>query len=541
MSQARTGVTQFRHPVAFWLGSAACAAGVILHLPMYYSARGMGYRMAGMRPDPAMLIGMALIGVGLIASLYGLLPAGAAGIQKRAARIRVRALDDAPIRPQHVAMLVVLAVAITIDVMKPITLSFVAPGMAKEYGLKTAANPHGHIPVSLLPLAGIAGTVLGSLLWGWLADRVGRRSSIIFAGELFVTTAICGAMPGFTWNLLMCFLMGVGVGGMLPIAFTLMAETIPARHRGWLLVLIGGDVVGGYVIVSWLAGSLTPHYSWRILWLIGLPTGLLLIGLNNWIPESPRYLLATGQDDAAGKIMTRYGAAIVPEEQPHAAAGQGKAGFGQLFTRTYLGPTLAITILAAGAGLVTYGFQLWIPTNLQHLGFTSVSSDYTVRNAALIGLPLTVVVAWMYGFWSSKKTIIALAGITALTLCAFVVGGDSLAHHRGLLTVLLVIPLSGISSVVAVVSAYAAEIYPTRFRSRGTGYAAGMTKAGGVLIIAMVAAATTIPSIATTALIGAIPLALGMIIFFTTGPETRLRRLEEISAAQAAHPRAGVS
>lgn len=525
----------FRHAVAFWLGVVACAAGVVLHIPMYYGARDMGYRMAGMRPDPAMITGMVLIGAGLAAALYGLMPGGARAIQQRAARIRVRALDDARIRPQHVALLTVMAVAITIDVMKPTTLSFVAPGMAREYGLKSALTPHGHIPVSLLPLAGIGGTVLGSWLWGWLGDRIGRRASILFAALLFTTTAICGAMPGFSWNLLMCFFMGIGAGGMLPIAFALMAETIPARHRGWLMVLIGGDVAGAYVITSWLAGVLTPHYSWRIMWLIGLPTGLLLIGLNHWIPESPRYLLAAGQPDAAAAIMRRFGAeAVTADDRATPAAGDPvRTSVRELISSSFRGPTAAITILAIGIGFVTYGFQLWIPTNLEHLGLTSVKSDYIVRNAAIIGLPLTLVVAWMYGFWSSKKTIIAVCGITTVALAWFVFAGDSLAHDHALLTALLVVPLAGVSSAVAVVATYATEVYPTRIRSRGAGLAAGMTKAGGVLVISMTVAATTTPSIAATALIGALPLLAGIAILAGAGPETRGRRLEEIAPGES--------
>ncbi len=530
--------SEFRHPVAFWAGVVACAAGVALHLPMYYSARTMGYRMAGMHPDAAMITGMALIGAGLVAGLYGLMPAGAGAIQERAARIRVRALDDAPIRPQHVALLMIMAIAITIDVMKPTTLSFVAPGMAREYGLKSALTPHGHIPVSLLPLAGIGGTVLGSWLWGWLGDRIGRRASIIFAGLLFVTTSICGAMPGFSWNLLMCFFMGIGVGGMLPIAFTLMAETIPARHRGWLMVLIGGDVAGAYVITSWLAGALTPHYSWRIMWLIGLPTGLLFIGLNHAIPESPRYLLAAGQPDAAEDIMRRFGAlaTTAPEEDADAAQGGARDSFRRMFTGSLLRSGVAIAILAMGVGFVTYGFQLWIPTNLQHLGFRSVNSDYILRNAAVIGLPLTFVVAWMYGFWSSRKTIVTVCGLVVVTLAWFAVAGDSLARNHALLTALLVIPIAGISSAASVVATYATEIYPTRVRSRGAGLAAGLTKVGGVLVIALVVVATTTPSIAVTALIGATPLLVGIIVLGWVGPETKRRRLEEITRTEFALP-----
>jgi putative MFS transporter len=503
---------------------------------MYYDARTMGYRMAGMHPDAAMIIGMTLIGVGLIAGLYGLMPRAAGDIQRRAARIRVQALDDAPVRWQHVALLLVMAIAITIDVMKPTTLSFVAPGMAKEYDLKSALTPHGHLPVALLSLSGIGGTVIGSYTWGWLGDRIGRRASIIYAGLLFVTTSICGAMPGFSWNLLMCFFMGIGAGGMLPIAFALMAETIPARHRGWLMVLIGGDVAGAYVITSWLAGALTPHYSWRILWLIGLPTGLLFIGLNHWIPESPRYLLAKGQASAAEVIMRKFGAiAVIDADQGvETPVERERDRFRSIFTRPLLGPSTAIVVLAVAIGIVTYGFQLWIPTNLQHLGFTSVNSDYTLRNAAVIGLPLTFLVAWMYGFWSSRKTIITVCGLTIITLVWFAAAGSSLAHNHALLTGLLVVPISGISSAAAIVCAYAVEIYPTRIRSRGAGMAAGMTKVGGVLIIALVVASTTTPSIAATALIGAVPLLAGVVLLAWAGPETRRLRLEEITRAEFA-------
>src|SRR5581483_4151935 len=297
----------FEHPAAFWLGTLACSVGVLLHLPMYYSARDMGYRMAGMHPDVSMVVGMALILLGLPLVLYGVLPRRSGEIKLLAAGIRVRPLDEAPLQARHIVLLAVMTIAITIDVMKPATLSFIAPGVAHEYHL-LPADKHSHTPVAWLPLFGIAGTVLGSWLWGSLGDRIGRRSSILFAGVLFVSTSICGTMPSFGWNLFMCFLMGIGAGGMLPVAFALLSETMPARHRGWALVLIGGDVAGAYLLVSWLSARLTPHYSWRILWLIGLPTGLLLIALNRWVPESPRYLLSRGRTAEAEAVMARYGA-----------------------------------------------------------------------------------------------------------------------------------------------------------------------------------------------------------------------------------------
>src|ERR1700730_8935326 len=300
--------TAFGRPGIFWAGVVAVIAGVTLHLPMYVEARDMGYRLAGMPLDVGMIVGMVLIVVGLAATFWGLIPRDDPRALASDVHIRVRALDEVPIRSSHVALMLVMAAAVTIDVMKPATLAFVLPGMTREYGLRSSLHPSGSMPAGLLPLAGIGGTVLGSFLWGWLGDRIGRRPSVLMAAMTFIATSICGSVPRFALNMVMCFIMGLGVGGMLPIMFTIMAETIPARHRGWLLVLIGGDVAGAYILTSWLAATLVPTLSWRILWLLGFPTGVLLILLNRWIPESPRYLLARGRTDEAVAIMERYGA-----------------------------------------------------------------------------------------------------------------------------------------------------------------------------------------------------------------------------------------
>jgi putative MFS transporter len=525
--------TTFGHPGAFWTGVVAVIAGVILHLPMYVEARDMGFRLAGMPLDVSMIVGMVLIVTGLAATFYGLVPRDHAELRASDVHIRVKALDEVPISKRHVALMLVMAAAVTIDVMKPATLSFVLPGMTREYGLRSPLHQSGTIPAALLPLAGITGTVLGSFLWGWMGDRLGRRPSILMAAMTFIATSICGSMPSFTLNMVMCFIMGLGVGGMLPIMFTIMAETIPARHRGWLLVLIGGDVAGAYIITSWLAAALVPSLSWRILWLIGFPTGILLILLSRWIPESPRFLLARGRTDEAAAIMERYGAVIVrePERAIDAASAAGSR-FDQLFRPPFLRASLVVVLLGLGVGLVSFGFQLWIPSNLQKLGFAEGAANRLLRNSAIIGFPLNFLVAWLYGFWSSRKTLILVVTMTALSLFGFVVAGNSVASNKVLLYALLIMPIWGISSVVAVLSAYSTEIFPTRLRSRGSGLAAGISKAGGVAIIALVVFAIAPPSIADTALIGAVPLALAALAIAFYGPETRNRQLEEITAEQ---------
>lgn len=533
----RRGGIEFHHPGAFWLGVTTVTIGVFLHLPMYIESASMHYMMAGMPMDLPMKIGMGLIIGGLLATTWGLYPRW--GAVPTARPVRIRAMDDATLNTQHVILLLIMAAAVTIDVMKPVTLGFVVPGMAREYGLKhPVLNPGGTVSVSLLPFYGITGTVIGSFVWGWLGDRIGRRASILLAAVTFIGTSICGAMPDYRWNFVMCFIMGLGVGGMLPIVFALLAEIVPARHRGWVMVLIGGDVAGAYIATSWLASTIgaPDAFGWRVLWLLGLPTGIVLVLLNHWIPESPRYLIQRGRDEEARAVMRRYGAEIVDDRASELeTVERGVAGtWRQLLGRHFGGLTSAVLIFGLGVGLVTFGFQLWIPSNLRQLGFDEVTADRILRDSAILGFPATFLIAWMYGFWSSKKTLIVLGLATAVSLMGFVWAGNAVATNRALLYALLVVPITGISSIQAVIVAYASEVYPTRIRSRATGLSAGASKFGGVLIITLVVLAVAAPNIRITALVGAVPMALGALAVAAFGVETRHRRLEEITAEEMA-------
>jgi putative MFS transporter len=534
----------YQHPGAFWFGVTAVTVGVLMHLPFYFSARHNHYILAGKTPDATMWFGMALIFVGLASTAYGLFPRLSEVSRGYVSKIKVRAMDEATIKPAHVGLLLVMAAAITIDVMKPTTLAFIAPGAAKEYGLKGPLNPTAHaLPIALYPLFGISGTVVGSFLWGWFGDKIGRRASILLAAIIFVAVAVCGAMPWFAANLVVCFIMGLGVGGMLPIAFSLMAETIPARHRGWLMVLIGGDVAGAYIITSWIASTIAApeRFGWRMLWLISLPTGLVLMLLNKFIPESPRFLLQHGREEEARAIMQRYGAVVVEGEDSLLKVEKNvKSRFAQLFSREFVGLSVILLLLGLGIGIVQYGFQQWIPSNLAKLGFKDVTAAKILRDSALIGFPLNFPIAWLYGFWSAKKTILLMCLTTVSALLGFVFAStNSLVHVQGgvahqttLLYILLIVPIWGISSLTAVVIAYASEVFPTKVRARGSGLAAGATKFGGVMILAIVAAAIAAPSIAHTALYGAIPLTLAIVAMVVFGIETKRKQLERITAEE---------
>src|SRR5690348_7932704 len=353
----------FHHPVAFWFGCLVVAVGVCLHLPMYMMAAPMHFHLAGMAMDPAMLLGMALIPAGVLLAAWGLMPrlAQVRMTTRDGDRLHWHVADGAPLNVEHWKLVTVLVLALTIDVMKPASIAFVMPGMAHEYGI-------GMSRAGYLALSALIGTAAGSVVWGRLADIFGRRAAILLSALMFMGTAICGTMPSFRWNLVMCFMMGAAAGGMLPIAFTLMAETVPARHRGWLLVALGGiGTSAGYLAASGAATLLEPEFSWRALWLLNLPTGALIVLLNRYIPESPRFLATAGLHEQARAVLERFagpagvvkGAAAA--DAPVMEIHQPRAGLRDMLRGRHARITIALMMCGLAWGLVNFGFVLWLP------------------------------------------------------------------------------------------------------------------------------------------------------------------------------------
>lgn len=520
------------HRIAFVVGSAAVAAGVCLHLPMFFGSAAMHYVLAGMPIDSLMVIGMVLIGIGLLAVVFGLSPTR----QQRRSRVQravsVTGLDDAHIGRAHLLLIAVLVVAIAIDTMKPFTFTFILPGVAGEYHLASPGHKvPGALPVALYPFVAIIGTAIGSLIWGYAADRLGRRTAILLAAILFVSTAICGAMPVFELNLAMCFVMGISAGGLLPITYALLSETIPARNRGQIVVLVAGIGTGlGFALTGALAGWLIPMFSWRIMWFFGLPTGLLILLFSRYLPESPRYLVEYGRVDEARAVMARFGVALVEDEpvsQPAPAAPRRAPRIGLSRDRV-IAITVALVLYGLAWGAVNYGFLTWLPTDITRQGLSIGKVSGLITDASLFSLPGCVVVSFLYGRWSSKWTIVLVGALTAIALIGFAVTGESVARNTGLFVLLLVGLLVAFWGSIAVLSPYSAEVYPTRLRGQGAGLTAGATKMGGVIALGLAVTGVAPPALGGAAGLCAGAMLVGVAAIASTAVETRRRRLEDI-------------
>lgn len=519
----------FHHPIAFWLGCIFITAGVLAHVPMFIHASHMNYQMVGMPMDTNMLVGMGLIPIGLLLAWYGLMPRlDLLRQQDQSGAIHFHVADSSPLNYAHWSLVGALLVAVAVDVMKPATLGFVMPGMTVEYAISQTA-------AGTLALVALTGTAVGSVMWGRMADLLGRRSAILLSALMFIGTAICGAMPSFEWNLIMCFLMGMSAGGLLPITFTLMAEMIPAAHRGWLLVALGGVGTSlGYLMASGAAAILEPLFSWRVLWMLGLPTGLLVIFLNRFIPESPRFLAGVGLATQARAVLARYNGTIDDESPADSQEAAGAAHQQDSFRDLLRGAYSAISVGLVGSGLawglVNFGFLLWLPTNLRTMGMSAEVANALLAKSGLLALPGIAVVIWLYHRWSSIKTLVLFNLLTALSLLLFLILGLTGVQSAAAMTVATALLLISASGIIAMLIPYAAEIYPVHLRGTGAGMVAASSKVGGILG-AFCGVLGMFDSLALSAAIIAVPLLLCAHMLLKHGIDTRGRRLEDIHFA----------
>lgn len=527
-----TGIA-FHRPVAFWSGAALITIGVVSHLPDFFAAADMGFHMAGMPMGRLMIAGMFFIAAGSVLATWGLLsPPGSNVRSEPGVSYQLRAIDKAALTGAHWGLLFVLGIALVIDVMKPATLGFVLPGMAAEYGI-----PPGR--VAWLLICALTGTTAGSVMWGVLADRLGRRAAILLASLLFIGTAICGAMPSFGVNLLMCFLMGLAAGGMLPIVYALMAESMPAKSRGFMVVLHGGlGTVGGTLAAAGCAALLEPQFSWRSLWLMNLPTGILMLILNRWIPESPRFLLDHGRVEEARAVMARYGVAI--ETRPAAEAPtvlreppRQWSELPALFQRPFRTQTAVVFTYGLAWGIVNWGFLSFLPTFLRAAGFGAGASSTLLFLSAMVAIPGTVLVAYTYGKWSSRKSMIAFAVASIFCTVGLAWMAPSEGSNRVGVVTMLALLYAATGGVIAMLSPYTAEVYPTRLRGTGSGVSAGSSKLGGLIggiatVNGLIAASS---GLSGPALLVSIPMAAAAILVAIYGIETRGRALEEMATS----------
>jgi putative MFS transporter len=186
-------------------------------------------------------------------------------------------------------------------------------------------------------------------------------------------------------------------------------------------------------------------------------------------------------------------------------------------------------MLVAGVawGLANFGFLLWLPTNLRAMGMDAATATALLARTAVIALPGTLAVIWLYHRWSTVKTLVTFIALSSLSLTAFFVLGRLGIDSTAALTLATVALLVSISGVIATLIPYASEIYPVHLRATGSGLIAAGSKLGGILGAGL-GVAGLFGNVSLAALVIAVPMAAGAILLARSGIDTRGRRLEDI-------------
>src|SRR5438128_9892190 len=243
-------------------------------------------------------------------------------------------------------------------------IGYVTAALTKEWSLS-----YGHGGAILL--ASGLGAVPGAVIWGWLGDKIGRRTVFIWSavtislatGVMVFTPGQNALIPG--WLFLMFFRVFVGIGnaGIFTIDLPLVQEFIPAYKRGWVSALVTTLLPGGGMLAGLVASWLLPLIGWRYLFLVGLSPLVLVFMIRYWVPESPRWLIRLGRHEDARKslawaLMIDPKDISLPTTLPEAETARWRELF--KYPRSVIAGCLTGLTQTGGVGAALWGGTLFV-------------------------------------------------------------------------------------------------------------------------------------------------------------------------------------
>jgi MFS transporter, putative metabolite:H+ symporter len=421
---------------------------------------------------------------------------------------------------------------------------YVAPGMVasglfkpESLGLFASLAPLKVAGFGVFVFATFAGLWVGTLAFGQIADRFGRRS--VFTASLIwysVTTAIMAFQATGFDLVIWRFIAGIGIGVELVTIDAYISELVPPAARGRAFCLnqfIMFLAVPICAVLAWgLKGTAPVGLDyWRVIILVGSAGALVVWFIRRGLPESPRWLARHGRGEEALAIVADLERRVDAESggtlpAPGAAIPEDLSGAGSLaeaFAPPYLGRTIILSVFNAAQVVGFYGFAAWVPTLLMHRGVNITSSlEYSFYIA--IASPFGPLLGALFADRIERKTQIIAALVTmGVAMALFAQESDAAA----------LIALGVVFTLASNIMSYAfhgyqAEVYPTRIRARAIGFVYSWSRLVGAfagLAIALLLEAGGVPLVAV--FIGA-AMAIG-VVAIALGPSTRGLGLEAIS------------
>ncbi|MGN6551161.1 MAG: MFS transporter [Pararhizobium sp.] len=391
------------------------------------------------------------------------------------------ALDTMRVRGAHIWLLLLVSFGALLDAMTQANIGLIAPRLAQFWG----TSP---FQLGLLSTLTFFGMAIGSVLAGYTNDRFGRKFTYTYNLLLFTLGSLLAGVSGNIKILLVArFICGVGLGGELSTALTLVSEVMPTRVRGAALGVVN-VAAGGFglliapAIVTLMLGPFEnffggPEVAWR--WVLGIMAipALTIFIYRIFLPESPRYLLAQGRITEANSVLTRLSLNrlrkprdMVVREFITDAASQRLVTERVPFSSIFQGDLFRRTMIVWTTIAMTFGAQLTIlvfmPTVLVSRGY-DVQSSLLYTTIINIGGLLGAVLASFFGYRVKRRIVLGFGSVLAI----FVALAFGYSEQFG--TILFFGGFLQVMFILLNTTAWmwAPELYPTRVRGFGTGCA----------------------------------------------------------------------
>ncbi len=440
-----------------------------------------------------------------------------------------RAIDRAQLTGSMKFIVAIAAAGYFFDSFDIYILSYALPSLSKEFGLAPQQ-------IGIIGSAGLAGMGVGSWIWGWIADRWGRK--LVFAGTVLmfsVFTGITGMAFSMGFIVAARFATGLGLGGMVPIDAALVAEFAPARIRGRVLAALPLLWPMGIFAAAGAGLAIVPTIGWRWLFVIGVLPAVLAFVIRRNIPESPRWLTDQGRHEEARASLHYVGvtdaaleAARREIEASPAAAPIEPAKVSDLLTVAYASRMVQTWTMWFFSNFAANSFSVWLPiiySRYYHIEITrTLQYTFIIAGTSVVGRIFAYALVDKLG----RKALIVMGyGVAACAALSF----TQATTETALLGVAMCYAFFADAGSLAM-TVYTPEVYPVRIRGLATSAAMGVGRFGGMtapLIIGAIIGPTTYYQV-WLLMGGAQLLAAGISLWLAR--ETRGRNLE-VAAATA--------
>ena len=347
----------------------------------------------------------------------------------------------------------------------------VIPSLIEEWGIST-------VTAGAIGSYSAAGTAVGAIVFGLLADKIGRKKVIILCTVMFsLFTALSPFAGGPVLFAILRIIAGLGLGGVMPNVIALSTEYAPKKIRGAVVSFIFCGYSLGAIAAALFSKSLLPTVGWKpIFWIAAIPLVFIPFLLKQ-LPESANFLLAKGQEAEVKKILAKIepntAQANITLAKP--AAKTAGSPLAKLFENKLALSTIMFWISCFSCFVLIYAMNVWLPKLMIEAGYSLSNSLLFVvalNFGAIIG---TVVFGRLTDKWGFKKVMVPLYLGGAIALAAV-----GLTNNMAVAYVLIGLIGAASIGVQNISNAFVSQFYRPEVRSTGVGAAMAFGRVGGI-------------------------------------------------------------